>query len=339
MTKATTTAPVDQLDHDDPIAAAEASAQAARERAEQARQLQAEMAKRIAEANAQLAQAAAEEKEFEEAERQAEREKLKAEWDKLGDEPVTEPVARQLAERLLMTHEQFRQGGEDRQGNDLRCPKRYWEILDSTRLRLRTNDIDKNAQEIVLGIEALVGYADRWEDSRHKRLYVSEHAGSAEGLGPPDDRRSQAIEKELKDILDSIPPKPLESIGNLLMQGVEVRQICRILGLIDMEGQHVIQRLASIVDGAFERIGASPAQRLAVRMSGAVDFEQAWQIRERRIAQGHADHLVPGFPCVPGSNRPARGTGELNRPASRPAGPPVDRTIVVPDSGELPDDI
>lgn len=337
MTKQQTTATIDTTDD---ITAAERAAQDARERAEQARRIREEAQRQIQQMQAQIAQAELDEREAGAAERQAANDRLAAERRRMADEPINLAVARALAEDLLELAEGFRQDAKDRKGQPIRDAKRFWTEIDNLRCRLATPDVDDDARELVLTLEWCTGVADRWEKSRFRAINnLSRDDGDiADGLAPPDDRRFQASEKELKAVLDGTPPKQLERVGELIASNIPPSQMAKMLGFVQFGGVSEADRLGAWVDRAFQAAGVERGLRRAVVEYSALNLEEAWQMRQSRAETGIPDRLVPGVAEEPGKDRPGRTYPvvakfrESDIPRRRP-------TIVVPADGSLPEDM
>jgi len=276
-------------------AAAEKTASDLREALEKLRQeqLAAEAAAaKIAEAESRAKQAAVD------AERQIE------------PDQVTVDIARSLAETLVAAFEACDDGDANK------TVPMLWSTADDVRCRLLTSAVDDDARALVLATEGVILALDEWEsarspefndtldDEKRQRLEIRDIRHQ---FRPADSERISRRVRELRLVLDGQSPPPVaERIGELIAQGVSLNQICRMLGLMRVDGTPSLSDLGSIVDGALLQFGYydGVARWHHQACTGLMDFDSCWLWRQAELARRRQfEQGRPGSPARLGETR------------------------------------
>jgi len=191
-----------------------------------------------------------------------------------------------------------------------------WSTADDVRCRLLTSAVDDDAREIVLATEGVILALDEWEsarspeyndnldDEKRQRLEIRDIRVQ---LRPGDSERISRRVRELRLILDGQTPPPVaERIGELIAQGVSTNQICRMLGLMRVDGTPSLADLGSIIDGALLQFGYydGVARWHHQACTGLMDFDSCWLWRQSELSRRRQfEQGRPGSPARLGETR------------------------------------
>jgi hypothetical protein len=205
----------------------------------------------------------------------AEREQRLAEA-QIRPEPVTKTVAREAATELLGVIDWYT-CPESAKENETQAIEFVWRSLDKATSRLMTDEVDEDAIEVVLAIEGYASACERWALHKGGRMAPASHQ-DREGLGvcPVGNRRVDVIEAELRAVLAGEKPKVIkESIGQLIGQGLDLDQICRVFGFVFPNGAAARDHLGAFIEsGEFSH----PCYEF-IRWMGAGTIASAWAQR------------------------------------------------------------
>lgn len=154
----------------------------------------------------------------------------------------------------------------------------FWKRLDAVRDRLLTTEIEEGFEQLVMAIEGCIFAADRWEKA-NLMLRGGEQFAETIGNGPPECRQVQNAFIELKATLNGDEPKAIETPGQLVGAGVELRQVCRTMRLVYPGGEPALQEFGQLLDA-----GWSPKPCFGfVRWYGTFLPREAWKMRQSNI--------------------------------------------------------
>lgn len=288
MTRATAPRPVAPVVTESPetrLAAAMAEADrvaaeraAAEQKLADVRDKAAALAKQIADAEAEAAKVAAAEARAVQATIDAQR--------AIEPDPVTIEVARTSGQSLVDAFSNCERTDANKSVPEL------WKVADDVRCRLLTSAVDEDARAVVLAIEGVVIAMDEWEhvrtieyndaldDETRRRMDIIDIRVQ---LRPGDSGRIARRVRELKMVVDGeVPPPIKERIGQLIASGVSVNQICKMFGLVRIDGAADLAGLGEIIDGSLAAFGwygdVGRWHHLAV--TGLMSSDAAWEWRQ-----------------------------------------------------------
>lgn len=224
----------------------------------------------------------------------------------LEPDPIDLQTAKQLAKRVLITFEDETTLSEMDPRPDHLTSAKFWESVDEIRSRALTQKVDKDARELILGIEGILQLVDRWEHCRagHVRVDVGSD-GYGLGRDPRDCRAIKRLVKELRNMFDGKAPPKNESIGDLICQNLDFRQIAKMIGMIGPEGGPDLAAIATLVD----RGRAAGPSWTCWRWRGCWDLDSAWASRQAQVPILRAKRADEVGGLAMGAHRPGRSDG------------------------------
>ncbi|WP_345323147.1 hypothetical protein [Novipirellula rosea] len=253
---------------------------------------------RIADARAKLERQA---REIEQAELEVRRKQAE-----IPAERVDLATATDVAGKLHAAFENYRHPGDE---PEQVLADAVWDAVDDARDRLLTDDVDDQARALVLAINGVTMACERWELCRSGQILPASGIDlDTAGLGssPATSRRVESLEKEMLAVLSGEQPPKTESIGRLVGEGIDTRQICKMIRLVNPDGSSALGVLGQIIDSGDR---AQPSWE-HVRWFGTLDFDTAWERRQADIPrrkQLKSDHYAAS---AHGSVRPNRLSGQ-----------------------------
>lgn len=229
---------------------------------------------------------------------------------------ITHKTAIEVAQALLRAFEDVDQPREGSSAPVGQRAAQLWDAIDDARCRLLTADVDEDARATVLAIEGVVDACDDWE--RHRQPAAIEARG-ADGKPlvdlqmqtfPHESSLVRQLTAELQRVLDGEEAAPLEGIGRLIADGVSLRQISLMHGLVMADNSPDMTAIGSLIERAlagtprfFEEVNSwSHLKRL-----GAMNAADAWAIRAANLqSRRESSSNTPGSPQLAGTVRPGR---------------------------------
>tara|TARA_A100001391_G_scaffold192244_1_gene166328 strand:- start:25 stop:981 length:957 start_codon:yes stop_codon:yes gene_type:complete len=211
-------------------------------------------------------------------------------------DPVTLEVAQQCAHDILHAFDVYRGNVPSepaRWSNERPKPtpslnervRTYWESHDHVKNRLMTPEVSDDAIELTLAVESIIEGGDRFQEDRSSR--ASDEGGAhVHGLGnaPPECRHTQSLERELRAYIAGDPPPKTETLGSLVLQGVQFDQLAKMVGLTRPNGQPCLNTFALLLDTHDQH---SDSYRF-IRWHGAYSVATAWKHRQSQLAHRRA---------------------------------------------------
>ncbi|WP_153559370.1 hypothetical protein [Roseimaritima sediminicola] len=177
----------------------------------------------------------------------------------------------------------------------------FWQQLDDHRCRLHSQQVDESARGLVLSCEFFIGACDRWAMARG-----ADKPGRPIGDMPAVDHRVEAAAMEIERELAGEEPPRMEDFYALFMANTSGIQMAKMLNLLDEFGNGDLQALAKFFSRMAKRAGVETRRPMAVRRLGALDLNDAWDLRTQRIEKGETDALMPGMPDLGQGGHPGR---------------------------------
>lgn len=209
---------------------------------------------------------------------------------------VTLEVARQAARDLLRAFGEYRgtvyndptEFVDDRPNELPELKDRirnFWVAAGKIKSRLLTTEIDEDAIDTLMAVDGLLMAVDRFREDQMNPADAEDNPHSS-GLdeAPPASRRVEAIEKELKSFMAGAAPTEMQSMGDLVYQGVQLEQLARTLGLVRPNGRTCLLTFAMLIDSR----DPQESTFAFIRWMGCFTFAEAFARRQSQVESRRA---------------------------------------------------